>query len=166
DDLHRDRQLAVRGWRPTLLRGRSDRRPRVAGPRRRALLRLMARVELEHVDKVYPGGTRGLGDVSLAIADGELLVVVGPSGCGKSTLLRLVAGLETVSAGTIRIGERVVNDLSPQQRNIAMVFQDYALYPYLSARGNLEFPLKMRKLPHDERRRQVERIADLLDIRA
>ena len=81
-------------------------------------------------------------------------------------MLRLVAGLETVSAGTIRIGERVVNDLPPQARNVAMVFQDYALYPYLSARGNLEFPLRMRRMPPEERRRQVERIADVLDIRA
>jgi ABC-type sugar transport system ATPase subunit len=126
----------------------------------------MARVALEHVDKVFPGGTRGLTDCTLAIDDGELLVVVGPSGCGKSTLLRLVAGLETASAGTIRIGERVVNDLRPQERNVAMVFQDYALYPYLSARGNLEFPLRMRRLPREERRRQVERIADLLEVRA
>jgi ABC-type sugar transport system ATPase subunit len=94
------------------------------------------------------------------------VVVVGPSGCGKSTLLRLVAGLEVPSAGTIRIGDRVVNDLRPQERNVAMVFQDYALYPYLSARGNLEFPLKMRRLPRAERGRRVERIAHLLDIGA
>src|SRR5581483_11130097 len=103
----------------------------------------MASVELEHVDKTYSGGTRGLVDVSLRIDDGEVVVVVGPSGCGKSTLLRIVAGLESLTAGTLRIGERVVNDLRPQNRNVAMVFQDYALYPYLTARGNLEFPLKM-----------------------
>src|SRR5947208_1460516 len=96
----------------------------------------MARVELEHVDKVYPGGTRALSDLTLAIDDGELVVLVGPSGCGKSTVLRLIAGLEEATAGTIRIGERVVNELRPQERNVAMVFQDYALYPYLSARGN------------------------------
>ena len=124
----------------------------------------MARVALEHVDKTFPDGTRGLVDCTLAIADGELLVVVGPSGCGKSTLLRLVAGLESASAGTIRIGDRVVNDLRPQERNVAMVFQDYALYPYLSARGNLEFPLKMRGIRHAERGRLVERVAGLLDI--
>src|SRR5881398_1777782 len=106
----------------------------------------MARVELEHVDKVYPGGTRALSDLTLAIDDGELAVLVGPSGCGKSTVLRLIAGLEEATAGTIRIGERVVNERRPQERNVAMVFQDYALYPYLSARGNLEFPLKMRRL--------------------
>src|SRR3989442_1474342 len=126
----------------------------------------MASVEFEHVDKVFPDGTRALADCTLAIADGELVVVVGPSGCGKSTLLRLVAGLETVTAGTVRIGDRVVNDLRPQERNVAMVFQDYALYPYLSARGNLEFPLKMRRLGRDEMRQRVERVAGQLDITA
>src|SRR5215831_17796545 len=126
----------------------------------------MAAVALEHVDKVYPGGTRALIDCTLAVADGELLVVVGPSGCGKSTILRLVAGLETATAGTLRIGDRVANDLAPQERNVAMVFQDYALYPYLSARGNLEFPLKMRGLPRSDMRARVERVAGLLDITA
>src|SRR3989475_11963894 len=126
----------------------------------------MARVELEHVDKVYPGGTRAISDFTLAIGDGELVVLVGPSGCGKSTVLRLIAGLEEATAGTIRIGERVVNELRPQERNVAMVFQDYALYPYLSARGNPEFPLKMRRLTRDDMRRRVERVADLLDITA
>ena len=92
----------------------------------------MARVELEHVDKVYPGGTHALFDLTLAIDDAELMVLVGPSGCGKSTVLRLIAGLEDATAGTIRIGDRVVNELRPQERNVAMVFQDYALYPYLS----------------------------------
>src|SRR5438067_889423 len=124
----------------------------------------MARVELEHVDKVYPGGTRALSDLTLAIDDGELAVLVGPSGCGKSTVLRLIAGLEEATAGTIRIGDRVVNELRPQERNVAMVFQDYALYPYLSARGNLEFPLKMRRLSRADMRRRVERVAGLLDI--
>src|SRR6184192_4141226 len=126
----------------------------------------MARVELEHVDKVYPGGTHALFDLTLAIDDAELMVLVGPSGCGKSTVLRLIAGLEEATAGTIRIGERVVNELRPQERNVAMVFQDYALYPYLSARGNLEFPLKMRRLARDDMRRRVEHVADLLDITA
>jgi ABC-type sugar transport system ATPase subunit len=124
----------------------------------------MASVTLEHVDKTYPGGTDALIDCSLEVADGEIMVVVGPSGCGKSTLLRLVAGLEQVSAGTLCIGDRVVNDLQPQERNVAMVFQDYALYPHMTARGNLEFPLRMRKLAHEERDRLVDRIAGLLDI--
>jgi multiple sugar transport system ATP-binding protein len=124
----------------------------------------MARVEFEHVDKIYAEGTHAVVDCSLEIADGELMVFVGPSGCGKSTLLRLVAGLEQLSSGTLRIGERVVNDLAPQERNVAMVFQDYALYPFMSVRRNLEFPLKMRKLPHSEIRRRVEWAAGLLDI--
>src|SRR6059036_3036856 len=119
----------------------------------------MASVEFEHVDKVFPDGTRAVADCTLRIEDGELVFVVGPSGCGKSTLLRLVAGLEEASAGTVRIGERVVNELRPQERNVAMVFQDYALYPYLSARGNLEFPLKMRRLARGEMRDRVDRVA-------
>src|SRR5256886_10313622 len=126
----------------------------------------MASVAFEHVDKVSPDGTRAVADCTLRIEDGELVVVVGPSGCGKSTLLRLVAGLEEVTAGTVRIDERVVNELSPQERNVAMVFQASALSPYLSARGNLEFPLRMRRLPRAEMRRRVERVADLLGIGA
>jgi len=124
----------------------------------------MASVEFEHVDRIFPDGTRAVADCSMRIEDGELVVVVGPSGSGKSTLLRMVAGLEEITAGTVRIGERVVNALSPQERNVAMVFQDYALYPYLSARGNLEFPLRMRRLSRAEMRRRVERAADLLGI--
>jgi len=124
----------------------------------------MASVDLEHVEKVYPGGTRAVADCTLTIADGELLALVGPSGCGKSTLLRLVAGLEEVTAGTLRIGDVTVNTLSPQARNVAMVFQDYALYPHMSVRRNLEFPLRMRKLARGEIARRVERIAGLLDL--
>jgi len=124
----------------------------------------MASVEFAHVEKVYPDGTRALVDCSLRIDDGELLVCVGPSGCGKSTLLRLLAGLEAVTTGTLRIGDRVVNDLPPQERNVAMVFQDYALYPFMTVRRNLEFPLKMRKLTRDEMRRRVEWASGLLDI--
>ncbi len=124
----------------------------------------MASVDFERVDKTYPGGTRALIDCTLQVGDGELVVFVGPSGCGKSTLLRLLAGLEEVTSGTLRIGGRVVNDLPPQERNVAMVFQDYALYPFMTVRGNLEFPLKMRKLPREERRRRIEWVAGLLDI--
>jgi multiple sugar transport system ATP-binding protein len=124
----------------------------------------MANVEFEHVEKIYPNGTHAVSDVTLQINDGELVVFVGPSGCGKSTLLRLLAGLEAVSSGTLRIGDRVVNELSPQDRNVAMVFQDYALYPFMSVRRNLEFPLKMRKLPRAEQQRRVEWVAGLLDI--
>jgi ABC-type sugar transport system ATPase subunit len=126
----------------------------------------MASVSFEAVSKTYPDGTRALVDCTLDVADGELVVVVGPSGCGKSTLLRLLAGLELVTAGTLRIDGRVANDLTPQERNVAMVFQDYALYPFKSVRGNLEFPLRMRRLPRDEIGRRVARIAALLDIGA
>ena len=124
----------------------------------------MASVEFDHVEKIYPGGTRAITDCTLRVDDGELVVLVGPSGCGKSTLLRLLAGLEAPTSGSIRIGDRVVNDLAPQDRNTAMVFQDYALYPFMSVRRNLEFPLKMRKLPRAELQRRVEWAAGLLDI--
>ena len=124
----------------------------------------MASVDLEGIDKTYPGGVVAIADCSLAIRDGELMVLVGPSGCGKSTLLRLVAGLEDVTRGTIRIGGRAANDRTPQERNIAMVFQDYALYPYLTVRGNMEFPLKMRRLSHIERTVRVQRTAALLNL--
>jgi len=124
----------------------------------------MATVEFEHAEKVFPDGTRAVADFNLRIADAELVVLVGPSGCGKSTVLRLLAGLEQVTSGTLRIGDRVINDLAPQERNVAMVFQDYALYPFMSVRRNLEFPLKMRRLSRDEIRRRVEWAAELLDI--
>src|SRR5450759_2807321 len=126
----------------------------------------MASVDFEHVDKVFPDGTRAVVDCTLRIADGELVVFVGPSGCGKSTLLRLLAGLDQVTSGTLRIGDRVVNDLAPQERNVAMVFQDYALYPFMSVRRNLEFPLKMRQLPREEMQRRIDWAAGLLDITA
>ena len=124
----------------------------------------MAAVAFEHVEKRYPGGAVGVADVSLAIEDGELLVVVGPSGCGKSTLLRLLAGLEAPTAGTIRIDGRVVNDLPPQERNVAMVFQDYALYPHMTVRENLAFPLRMRGLSRTAARARTEEVAALLEI--
>ena len=106
----------------------------------------MASVALEQVSKVYPNGTHAVADCTLAVGDGELLVLVGPSGCGKSTLLRLVAGLEAPTGGTLRLDGAVVNGLTPQARNVAMVFQDYALYPHMTVRRNLEFPLRMPAL--------------------
>jgi multiple sugar transport system ATP-binding protein len=124
----------------------------------------MATVDFEHVDKAYAAGGLAVSDCNLHIEDGELMVVVGPSGCGKSTLLRLIAGLEAVTRGTLRIGERVVNDLAPQERNVAMVFQDYALYPHLTVEGNLQFPLRMRRLGRDEIRRRVDWAANLLGL--
>jgi len=124
----------------------------------------MARVALTHVGKVYPNGTRALDDCTLEAADGELLVLVGPSGCGKSTVLRLVAGLEDATAGEIRIGDTVVNDLPPQSRNVAMVFQDYALYPHMTVRRNLEFPLRMHGSARADIDRRVATVARQLGI--
>jgi multiple sugar transport system ATP-binding protein len=124
----------------------------------------MASVAFDHVDKRYPNGAHAVVDCTLAVADGELMVLVGPSGCGKSTLLRMLAGLETVSAGTIRIGDRVVNDLSAQERNVAMVFQDYALYPFMTVRGNLEFPLRMRRMARQAMAERVAWAAQVLEI--
>jgi multiple sugar transport system ATP-binding protein len=118
----------------------------------------LARIALEHVDKTYPNGYIAAHDLSLEASDGELLVLVGPSGSGKSTVLRLMAGLERVSDGVIRIGERDVTDLPPQQRDIAMVFQNYALYPHMTVRENLGFGLSIRKQPRaviDDRVRTV-----------
>jgi multiple sugar transport system ATP-binding protein len=118
----------------------------------------MARISLDHVDKVYPNGYVAARDLSLEVNDGELLVLVGPSGSGKSTVLRLMAGLERVTDGTIRIGDRDVTDLPPQQRDIAMVFQNYALYPHMTVRENLGFGLSIRKQPPaiiDERVRAI-----------
>ena len=124
----------------------------------------MARVVLSGVTKIYPGGFRAVAGVDLEIADGEFVVFVGPSGCGKSTTLRMVAGLESVTAGTVTIGDRVVNDVEPKDRNIAMVFQSYALYPHMTVRENLAFGLKLRKLPRDEITRRVEGAARTLGI--
>jgi len=126
----------------------------------------MASVEFEGVGKIYPNGYQAVADMNMTIGDGELMVFVGPSGCGKSTLLRLLAGLEDISFGQIRIGGMVANRLSPQERNIAMVFQDYALYPNMTVRGNLEFPLKMRKLSKTEIRQRTGQVAAMLDLEA
>ncbi|MDT8854686.1 sn-glycerol-3-phosphate ABC transporter ATP-binding protein UgpC [Paracoccaceae bacterium Fryx2] len=114
--------------------------------------------------KTYPGGASAVQGVSIDIRDGELLVLVGPSGCGKSTLLRMVAGLETVTQGTIRIGDRVVNDLEPADRDIAMVFQNYALYPHMTVRENLAYGLKNRRTPRPEIERRVAEAAAILEI--
>src|SRR6476469_4295791 len=107
----------------------------------------MASVELEQVSKVFGDGTRAVDRLDLEIGDGEFMVLVGPSGCGKTTALRMVAGLEHITDGTVRIGHRVVNDLSPKSRDIAMVFQSYALYPHLTVENNIAFALKIRKMP-------------------
>src|SRR5438477_1580386 len=124
----------------------------------------MARVEFDDVSKIFGDGTRAVDKLDLQISDGEFMVLVGPSGCGKTTALRMVAGLEDISAGVVRIGERVVNDLTPKRRDIAMVFQSYALYPHLSVRENIAFPLKIAKLPKEEIGRRVDEAARILDL--
>jgi len=107
----------------------------------------MAQIVLDHVEKVYPGGIKALDDLNLDVKEGEFMVLVGPSGCGKSTALRSIAGLEEITGGTIRIGDQVVNDLPPKDRDIAMVFQNYALYPHMTVAENLAFGLKLQIRP-------------------
>ncbi len=137
---------------------------RVAGEARIRKDKVMAKVILEHVDKLYPGNVKAVDDFNLEIRDGEFLVLVGPSGCGKSTTLRMVAGLEEISAGTIRIGDRVVNDVPPADRDIAMVFQNYALYPHMTVRDNMAFGLKLRKFPKKEIEARVQEAAAILGL--
>ena len=124
----------------------------------------MADIRLEHVTKLFAGGVAAVDDVSLQIADGEFLVLVGPSGCGKSTLLRMIAGLEEVTDGVISIGGTDVTDLAPRRRDIAMVFQSYALYPHMSVRQNLAYGLKVRRTAKDEIARRVDSVAKLLGL--
>jgi multiple sugar transport system ATP-binding protein len=125
----------------------------------------MARVQLEHVDKIYDGAFKVVHDFNLDIADGEFIVLVGPSGCGKSTTLRMVAGLEDISSGTIKIGDRIVNDVTPKDRDIAMVFQNYALYPHMTVFDNMGFALQLRGVSKVEIEKKVHRAADVLGIR-
>ena len=124
----------------------------------------MAQISFEHVRKVYPDGTVAVVDLSLEIPDGELMVFVGPSGCGKTTALRMVAGLEQITDGTVLIGDEVVNALPPRERDVAMVFQNYALYPHKSIYENLAFPLRLRKMSKAEIDERVKRIARLLEL--
>ena len=124
----------------------------------------MAGVTFSGVTKVYPDGTEAVSEMDLVIADGEFVVLVGPSGCGKTTALRMLAGLETVSAGTVSIGERVVNDVAPRDRDIAMVFQNYALYPHLKVYDNIAFGLRLRKLPKAEIDQRVRHAAGVLGL--
>ena len=124
----------------------------------------MASVTLENIRKEYDNGFVAVHDASFEIRDGEFVVLVGPSGCGKSTTLRMIAGLESISGGTLRIGERVVNDVAPKDRDIAMVFQNYALYPHLSIYDNMAFGLKLRKQPKAEIDRRVRGVADKLGL--
>ena len=124
----------------------------------------MAQIEFNSVSKVYGDGTQAVYALDLAIEDGELMVMVGPSGCGKTTALRMVAGLEEITGGELRIGDRIVNDLTPRERNIAMVFQSYALYPHMTVEDNLAFSLKLSKVPKAEVTERVRRAAQILQI--
>ncbi|KKB13367.1 glycerol-3-phosphate ABC transporter ATP-binding protein [Devosia geojensis] len=124
----------------------------------------MANIDISGVKKVYPGNVTAIHDLDLSIDDGELVVLVGPSGCGKSTLLRMIAGLETITEGTVAIGGDVVNRKEPAERDIAMVFQNYALYPHMSVRGNLEYGLKNRGTPRPEIDKRVTEAARILEI--
>jgi multiple sugar transport system ATP-binding protein len=124
----------------------------------------MAQIVLEDVWKVFGDGTEAVREFDLDIADSEFMVLVGPSGCGKTTVLRMVAGLEVISKGSVRIGERVVNDVPPKERDIAMVFQNYALYPHMSVFDNMAFGLKLAKVPRDEIDRRVRDAAHILDL--
>ena len=125
---------------------------------------VMGAIKITDVGKIYPNGTRALGDVNIEINDGEFVVLVGPSGCGKTTLLRMVAGLEDITEGEIFIGEKVVNEVAPKDRDIAMVFQNYALYPHMSVYDNMAFSLKLRKLSKEEIDKKVKDAARTLEI--
>ena len=124
----------------------------------------MAELQIAGVEKVYPNGFKAIHGIDLEVADGEFIVLVGPSGCGKSTLLRMIAGLETVSAGTIQIGDRVVNELEPADRDIAMVFQNYALYPHMSVYQNMSYGLRNRGYPKDAIEERVQKAAGILQL--
>ena len=124
----------------------------------------MATVELDKINKLYENGFHAVQDLSINVDDGEFLVLVGPSGCGKSTALRMVAGLEDISTGELRIGGRRVNDVDPQGRDIAMVFQSYALYPHMSVADNMAYGLKLRKMPKDQMNARVKKAADMLEL--
>jgi len=124
----------------------------------------MAQIVLNKIDKTYPGGAKAVDGLSLDIADGEFVVLVGPSGCGKTTILRMIAGLEEITGGTIQIGDRIMNKVAPKDRDIAMVFQNYALYPSMTVRQNLAFGLRMRKTPKEELSRRVRDAANILGL--
>ena len=124
----------------------------------------MASLSLEHINKTYPNGFQAVKDFNLEIADKEFIIFVGPSGCGKSTTLRMIAGLEEISSGTLKIGDKVMNDVEPKDRDIAMVFQNYALYPHMTVYDNMAFGLKLRKVPKDQIDKAVREAARILDL--
>ena len=124
----------------------------------------MASLSLQHINKTYPNGFEAVKDFNLEIADKEFIIFVGPSGCGKSTTLRMIAGLEEITGGTLKIGDKVVNDVEPKDRDIAMVFQNYALYPHMTVYDNMAFGLKLRKVPKDQIDKMVKEAAKILDL--
>src|SRR3954468_14874474 len=124
----------------------------------------MAEIKIEHITKRYPDGYEAVKDMSLDIQDGEFVILVGPSGCGKSTALRMIAGLEDITDGDLYIGDDVVNDRAPKDRDIAMVFQNYALYPHMSVRDNMGFALKLAGADKSEIKQKVEEAAKILDL--
>lgn len=124
----------------------------------------MANVSLKHIGKVYSGNVEAVKDFNLEINDKEFIVFVGPSGCGKSTVLRMIAGLEEITKGELYIGDKLMNDVSPKNRDIAMVFQNYALYPHMTVYNNMAFALKLRKVPKDEIDKKVKEAAEILDL--
>src|SRR4029077_4291976 len=124
----------------------------------------MAEVVLEHLTKTYPDGVTAVKDVSLDVKEGEFVILVGPSGCGKSPALKMIAGLEDITDGELRVGDQVVNGLAPKDRDIAMVFQNYALYPHMTVRQNLAFPLNLAKVPEEEVTEKVQEAARILDL--
>src|ERR1700691_6238986 len=124
----------------------------------------MSSIILEQVTKVYPNGFEAVNKLDLTIDEGELMVVVGPSGCGKTTVLRMIAGLESISSGVVRFGDEIMNDVPPRNRDVAMVFQSYALYPQMSVAQNIGFALKMKKVPKAEIQRRIASAADILGL--
>ena len=124
----------------------------------------MASLSLSHINKTYPNGFQAVKDFNLEIEDKEFIIFVGPSGCGKSTTLRMIAGLEEISGGTLKIGDKVMNDVEPKDRDIAMVFQNYALYPHMTVYDNMAFGLKLRKVPKDQIDKAVREAARILDL--
>ena len=124
----------------------------------------MANLSLKNIYKVYAGGVTAVSDFNLDIEDKEFIILVGPSGCGKSTTLRMIAGLEEISQGELYIDDKLVNDMAPKERDIAMVFQNYALYPHMTVFDNMAFGLKLRKVPKADIKRRVQEAAEILDI--
>jgi multiple sugar transport system ATP-binding protein len=124
----------------------------------------MAKIQLSNISKQFPDGSMAVRDISFTIEDGEFFILVGPSGCGKSTLLNMIVGLEEISSGELRVDDNIINDLDPKDRNMAMVFQSYALYPHMNVRENMAFPLTMAKVPKNEIRKRVEQAADILEL--